>query len=104
MATNTEFDPAQIAQVANKQNEEMADLRKELTQLEAEVQSTLAESNSQATKALDRVYSDWFREVDQFIVDRTNLLSTTMTDTSGQQVAADEENASTLSAIESFLR
>ena len=101
---NTEFDPAQIAQVATKQNEEMAVLRNELKQLHAEVQDTLANSNSLATKALDKVYSQWFGEVDQFIVDRTNLLSTTMTDTAGQQVSADEENASTISAIASFLR
>jgi|ERR1700754_2454255 ElaB/YqjD/DUF883 family membrane-anchored ribosome-binding protein len=101
---NTEFDPAQIAQVATKQNEEMAVLRNELKQLHAEVQDTLANSTSLATKSLENVYSQWFGEVDQFIVDRTNLLSTTMTDTAGQQVSADEENASTISAIASFLR
>jgi uncharacterized protein YlxW (UPF0749 family) len=101
---NTEFEQGQINTVAQKQEEEMNDLRNEIKQLQGEVQATLAASTSEATKALDAVYTQWFGEVDKFIVDRTNLLSQTMTSTAGQQVAADEENASTISAIAGFLR
>lgn len=101
---NTEFDPVQIAQVATKQTEDMGQLRGEISALRGQVQATLQRSNSLATRSLDTVYTQWFQEVDKFIVDRTNLLSTTMTNTAGQQQAADEENSQAISSIAGFLR
>lgn len=104
MANNTEFSQPDIDKVAQKQDEEMGELRNQLKSLHADVQLTLDKSTSDSTKALETVYSQWFTEVDQFIVDRTNLLSQTMTNQAAAQVAADQENSQTISAIAGFLR
>jgi uncharacterized protein YukE len=99
----TQFEQTAIDKAASTHNDLSAELRGKLLTLEEEVDNTLAASGSQATRALQSTYEQWFRNVEKMIIDRTTSLTESMKMTAQTQMDVDEENAKGINVMQQFI-